>query len=48
MGKGKCLFSEIKEGEWAVCIIHNIHSGDIHTISSPYDEELLKDGWVCG
>lgn len=46
--KGKCLFSEIKEGEWAECIIHNIHSGKIHTISSPYDEDLLKDGWVCG
>ena len=46
--KGKCLFSEIKEGEWAECIIHNIHSGRIHTISSPYDEDLLKDGWVCG
>ena len=46
--KGKCLFSEIKEGEWAECIIHNIHSGMIHTISSPYDEDLLKDGWVCG
>ncbi len=46
--KGKCLFSEIKEGEWAECIIHNIHSGRIHTVSSPYDEDLLKDGWVCG
>ncbi len=46
--KGKCLFSEIKEGEWAECIIHNIHSGMIHTISSPYDEDLLKDDWVCG
>ena len=46
--KGKCLFSEIKEGEWAECIIHNIHSGTIHTISSPYDEDLLKDDWVCG
>lgn len=44
----KCLFSEIKEGEWAECIIHNIHSGRIHTVSSPYDEDLLKDGWVCG
>ena len=91
--KGKCLFSEIKDGEWAVCIIHNprhlknhymhlnflanttteipifsrlqaqvsllvpviwavciihnIHSGMIHTISSPYNEDLLKDGWIC-
>lgn len=46
--KGKCLFSEIKEGEWAKCIIHNIHSGRIHTISASYDEDLLKDSWVCG
>ena len=22
--------------------------GRIHTISAPYDEDLLKDGWVCG
>lgn len=46
--KGKGLFSEIKEGEMAECIIHNIHSGMIHTISASYDEDLLKDGWVCG
>ena len=46
--KRKGILSEKKEGEWAECIIHNIHSGRIHTISAPYDEDLLKDGWVCG
>lgn len=44
--KGKGLFTEIRAGEWAECIIHDIHSGRIHTISSPYDEELDNDGWV--
>lgn len=39
--RGKDLFCEIREGEWANCIIHNIFSGDIHTIHSPYEEELF-------
>lgn len=47
--KGKDLFSEIKEGEWAECVIHNIPAGRIHTINSPYDEEILEhlEDWVC-
>lgn len=47
--KGKDLFSEIKEGEWAECIIQNIHPEHIHTINSPYDEEILErlEKWVC-
>ncbi len=40
--KGKDLFSEIKEGEWAECVIQNIPAGRIHTINSPYDEEILE------
>lgn len=42
--RGKNLFFEIREGEWANCIIHNIFSGDIHTIHSPYEEELFDNG----
>ena len=40
---------EIKEGEWAECVIHNISAGCIHTINSPYDEEILEhlEDWVC-
>ena len=47
--KGKDLFYEIKEGEWAECIIQNIPAGRIHTINSPYDEEMLEhlEDWVC-
>lgn len=47
--KGKDLFYEIKEGEWAECVIHNISAGRIHTINSPYDEEILEhlEDWVC-
>lgn len=37
--KGKETFTEIRDGEWAECIIHNIHSERIHTISSPYDDD---------
>ena len=39
--KGKELFSKITEGEWANCIIHNIHSEYIHTVNTPYIEEIL-------
>lgn len=46
--RGKGLFCEIREGEWANCIIHNIFSGDIHTIHSPYEEELFDKDWVSG
>ncbi len=46
--KGKEHITEIRDGEWAECIIRDIHSGRIHTISSPYDEELSEDGWICG
>jgi len=46
--KGKEHFIEIRDGEWAECIIRNIHSGKIHTVCSPYDEELSEDGWICG
>lgn len=42
--RDKNLFFEIREGEWANCIIHNIFSGDIHTIHSPYEEELFDNG----
>lgn len=40
--KGKDLFNSIRDGEWAECIVHNIHSGRIHTISSVYDDEILE------
>ena len=33
---------KIREGEWANCIIHNIFSGDIHTIHSPYEERTVR------
>lgn len=46
--KGKEHITEIRDGEWAECIIHNINSGKIHTISAPYDEELSEEGWICG
>lgn len=46
--KGKQRLFEIKDGEGAICIIHNIHPEEIHTISSPYDEELLENNWVSG
>lgn len=46
--KGKELFSEITEGEWANCIIHNIHSEYIHTVNTPYIEEILDNDWVSG
>ena len=42
--RGKNLFFEIRESEWANCIIHNIFSGDIHTIHSSYEEELFDNG----
>lgn len=42
----KGLFNKIEAGEWAECIVRNIHSGRIHTISSPYDEKLSEDGWI--
>ena len=37
--KGKGLFDKIESGEWAECIINDIDSGKIHTISSLYDDE---------
>lgn len=46
--KGKEHITGIRDGEWAECIIHNIHSGRIHTISAPYDEELSGNEWICG
>ena len=47
--KGKCLFSQIKkEGEWANCIVYNIDAKDIHTINSPYVEEILDNDWISG
>lgn len=48
MEKRKCLFSQIKEGEWANCIVYNIDAKDIHTINSPYIEEILDNDWVSG
>ena len=35
--------------KWAECVIHNIPAGRIHTINSPYDEEILEhlEDWVC-
>ena len=44
-GKG---LDEIKNGEWARCIINNIHSGRIHTISSPYDDDDFSGAVCCG
>lgn len=41
--KGKETLSEIRDGEWAECIINDIHSGKIHTVSALYDDELLED-----
>ncbi len=46
--KRKCLFFQIKEGEWATCIIHHIDSKDIHTINSPYVEEISDNDWISG
>ena len=46
--KGKEHITEIRDGEWAECIIHDIHSGRIHTISSPYDEELSEEEAIHG
>lgn len=46
--KGKCLFSQIKEGEWANCIVYNIDAKDIHTINSPYVEEISDNDWISG
>lgn len=47
--KGKESLSEISDGEWAECIINGIHSGKIHTISSPYDDDDIFEGMpiVC-
>ena len=46
--KGNELFPKITEGEWANCIIHNIHSEYIHTVNTPYIEEILDNDWVSG
>lgn len=46
--KKRKILKQITEGEWAECIVHNIHAGRIHTISSPYDDEVLEGDWVCG
>lgn len=44
--KGKDLFSEIREGEWAECVIHGIRSDRIHTVSSVYDDEITAEDAV--
>lgn len=46
--KGKESFSKITDDEWANCIIHNIHSGHIHTVNTPYIEEILDNDLISG
>ena len=36
------------KAEEGKCMVHNLPYGNVHTISAPYDEELLNDQWVCG
>ena len=42
---GKTLKS-VSNGDSATLVINNIHSGKIHTETSPYDDEVLGDDWV--
>ena len=42
--RGKNLFFEIREGEWANCIIRNILYGDITSINSQYADEQFDTG----
>lgn len=42
---GKTLKS-VSNGDSATLVINNIHSGKIHTESSPYDDEVLGDDCV--
>lgn len=44
--KGKGLFTEIKDGECAECIVHGINAGRVHAVNSPYDDETLEGEWV--
>ena len=45
--KGKEKFTEIHDGEWAECIIHNIRSEKIYTVSSLYDDDSHEGAVPC-
>ena len=44
--RDKKTLKSISNGDSATLVINNIHSGRIHSESSPYDDEVLGDEWV--